>query len=217
MFDLTSPINPPTHQIIHPNKGGGVSPDFKSLSGIEISQSVQVLLNFYWFWESPLGVGDGERMPSTHVHTHAHACMCTHTHTCIWHHREFPGIPPKGVAICMKLSCLPCMHVHMYVGHPQPPPPSAHPHPTAVGSPNHQNSISLELIKIIRFCLKILYLWTLLNYIDYSWSPWTPPSTCPIPQSQGNPNQKNYNKSWTNQDNSILFEDLWPLNPPGHI
>ena len=25
------------------------------------------------------------------------------------------------------------------------------------------------------------------------------------------------NKTWMNQDNSILFEDLEPLNPPTHI
>ena len=41
--------------------------------------------------------GGGERVPPTHVHTH----------------REFPWIPPMGVAICMNLSCLPLMHVHV--------------------------------------------------------------------------------------------------------
>ena len=57
-----------------------------------------------------------------------------------------------GAAICMKLSCLLRMHVHMCGGTPQPPPPpSTHPHPRAAGSPKHQNSISLELIEIIRF------------------------------------------------------------------
>ena len=55
-------------------------------------------------------------------------------------------------------------------GHPHPPtPPTPHYHlptphtPRATRSPKHQNSISLELIEIFRFCLKILYLWTLLN------------------------------------------------------
>ena len=69
-----------------------------------------------------------------------------------------------------------------------------------------------ELIKIIWFCLKILYLWTSWTHIDYSCSSGYLPPTWPTSQSQGNPNQKNYNKSWTNQDNSILFEDLGPLN-----
>ena len=160
--------------------GGEVSTDFKSLNGIEISRLVQVLLNFDWFRGSPLGVGGGwmgvrggERVHPTHVHTHMHACM----HMCIWHHREFPGIPPWGQPFawnyhvyhtCMGMRACVCvhMHVHMCGGTPQPPSTPIHPPPPtprAAGSPKHQNSISLELIEIIRFCLKILYLWTFLN------------------------------------------------------
>ena len=150
---------------------GEVSTDFKSSNRIEISQLVQVLLNFDWFRGSPLGVGVVRGCPP-----HMCTCMCMHAsahmHMCIWHHREFPGIPPMGAAICMKLSCLPHVHVHactcmcMCVGAPPTTPtPSIHPPPTprAAGSLKHQNSISLELIKIIGFCLKILYLWKFLN------------------------------------------------------
>ena len=55
-----------------------------------------------------------------------------------------------------------CMHACACVcGAPPNHPP--HPPPRAVGSPKHQNSVTLELIKIILFCLKILYLWTFLN------------------------------------------------------
>ena len=48
---------------------------------------------------------------------------------------------------------------------PQMPNPSASsPEPQgATGSLNHRKFISPELIKIIRFCLKNLYLWTFLN------------------------------------------------------
>ena len=55
-----------------------------------------------------------------------------------------------------------CAHAHVWGASPTTP---IHPPPTprATGSPKHQNSISLELIEIIRFCLKILYLWTFLN------------------------------------------------------
>ena len=152
--------------------GEEVSTDFKSSNGIEISQLVQVLLNFDWFWGSPWGMGggwmgwgvggwggDGERVHPTHMCMHAHTC----THTCIWHHREFPGIPPMGAAICMKLSCLTCacvhacmhMHVHMCGGTPQPPPtPSIHPPPQSCREPktpkfnkfwtNRDNSILFE-------------------------------------------------------------------------
>ena len=45
---------------------------------------------------------------------------------------------------------------------PQPICPSPEPQ-GAAGSPNHQKFISPELIEIIRFCLKNLYLWTFLN------------------------------------------------------
>ena len=154
--------------------GGKVSTDFKSSNRIEISWLVQVLLKFDWFRGSPpwgWGVGGwGWWVVKGCPHT------CAHTCTCIWHHREFPWIPPMGAAICMKLSCLPCMHVRACVcvcvcmcacvgGTPQPPPTLIYqpPPPRAAGSPKHQNSITLELIEIIRFCLKILYLWTFMN------------------------------------------------------
>ena len=109
----------------------------------------------------------------TCMRTHAHACTRMYTHACA---RAYDiignshGISPMGAAICMKLSCLPrmclcaCVHACMCTcvcGAPpkQPPPPYTHPPiPRAAGSPKHQNSISFELIEIIRFCLKILYL-----------------------------------------------------------
>ena len=131
--DLTWPhpsTHPPTHQIIHSPMGGEVSTDFKSSNRIEISWLVQVLLNFEWFqgWVDGAG-GWWEGAPHPHAHTCTHTCTCAH----IWHHREFPGIPPMGAAICMKLSCLPCMRVCVCacvctcVG--APPPPSTHPPP----------------------------------------------------------------------------------------
>ena len=173
----------PTHQPTHPpnntpTHGWGSLHRFQIFKrnwNISISTSA---IEFWLILGSPLGggggwmwVGSGKRVPPhtcTHMHMHTCACTCT----CVWHHREFPGIPPMGAAICMKLSCLPCAHVRACVymctcvGAPlnHSPPPSTHPPtPRATGSPKHQNSISLELIEIIRFCLKILYLWTFLN------------------------------------------------------
>ena len=109
-------------------------------------------------------------------------CTCTRMHarsrarTHVWHHREFPGIPPMGAAICMKLSCFSpcvcvraraCMCVHVHVCRVHPPttsqPPSTHP---------------------------------------------------PHPKSRREPKTPKFNKSWTNRDNSILFEDYLPLNIP---
>ena len=104
-----------------------------------------------------------------------------------------------GAAICMELSCLPRMHVcvcacvhacacaHVW-GHP---PTTPHPHqpspptPGAAGSPKHQNSITLELIEIIQFCLKILYLWTFLNSCRLELiTPDTPHPPAPPPRAE---------------------------------
>ena len=161
--------------------GVGVSIDFKSSNRIEISQLVQVLLNFYWFQGSPLRVGGGwmgggwwEGAPNTCTCMYMHTCTCTYD--IIWNSQGFPqwwqpfAWNYHVYHACMCVSVHVCMHmcVHVCRGHPttthhpHPPTPSS---PTATGSPNHQNSISLELIEIIRFCLKILYLWTLLEII----------------------------------------------------
>ena len=42
----------------------------------------------------------------------------------------------------------------------------------------------------------------------------TPPTYLPLPQSRREPKTAKFNKSWTNRDNSILFEDSLPLNIP---
>ena len=41
-----------------------------------------------------------------------------------------------------------------------------------------------------------------------------PPIHLPPPQSHREPKTPKFNKSWTNQDNLILFEDSLPLNTP---
>ena len=41
-----------------------------------------------------------------------------------------------------------------------------------------------------------------------------PPTHLPPPQSCREPKTPNFNNSWTNRDNSILFEDSLPLNIP---
>ena len=70
-----------------------------------------------------------------HLQFYTCVCMCVHARACvcIWGH---PPMPPDTL---------------------RHPPPTC-PLPRAAGSPKHKISISLELIEIIRFCLKILYL-----------------------------------------------------------
>ena len=43
---------------------------------------------------------------------------------------------------------------------------------------------------------------------------WDTPTHLPPSQSYREPKTAKFNKSWTNQDNSILFEDSLPLNIP---
>ena len=45
-------------------------------------------------------------------------------------------------------------------------------------------------------------------------TPRHPPTHLPPPQSRREPKTPNFNNSWTNQDNLILFEDSLPLNIP---
>ena len=96
----------------------------------------------------------------THMHTHAHAC--THTHTCMLNMLNMLNMDASmSAAICNFYMCINvrvymCMHACAcaYVWrHPHAPrcPPPTCSLPRAAGSPKHQNSISPELIEIIRF------------------------------------------------------------------
>ena len=182
-FDLTPPINAPTqpstHQTLHPPMGRRVYTDFKSINRIEISWFVQVLLNFYWFCSpTPLGWGKVDRGgggcvrgSTMHACMHIHMHTCTHTHMHVKHDKHGCLHVGSHLQFLYMYTCV-CVHVHACtcmctcVGIPPCPRHPSHPpapSPWAAGSPKHQNSISLELIKIFLFCLKILYLWTLLN------------------------------------------------------
>ena len=186
-FDLTPPINPPnhppTHQTIHPPIGGEVSTDFKSSNRIKIF--VQVLLNFYWFgWSTWVGMGVGGGLNGSLGMVWGWQGWCgddrddmgmTGT-TWGWrgrqgrHHYHDKHVGSHlqfftCVCACMCACACVCMHVDMCGDTPMPPetlthlpPPQSHREPKTPIS-----SISPELIEIIRFCLKILYLWTLLN------------------------------------------------------
>ena len=107
----------------------------------------------------------------THVHMHAHVRMHTHAHACVvnmiisckWPPPlgESMGIPYDVICMCAH-ACM-CMCVHMCGGHPltnphpiyPPPPPSTHPAPPRGDPGISQNSVTLELIEIFQFCLKI--------------------------------------------------------------
>ena len=87
------------------------------------------------------------------MHTHAHECMhvCTHTLTCMLNMINMSA--SMLAAICNFYICI-HVCVCMYVGTPHMPTDACShsqntcPLPRAAGSQKHQNSISLELIKI---------------------------------------------------------------------
>ena len=100
------------------------------------------------------------------MHTHMHA----RTHMDVKHanHAKHGCLHVGGhLQFLYMYTCVyVCVHVCACMcecgGHPPMPPDAPHtlpptcPLPRATGSPKHQNSISPELIEIIRFCLKIL-------------------------------------------------------------
>ena len=108
-----------------------------------------------------------------HAHAHMHACTCTCMHARMHMHVKHAKHAKHGClhvgshlqflymykCACVRVcacACV-CMCVETPPHAPRCPPPTC-PLPRAAGSPKHQNSISPELIEIIQFCLKILYL-----------------------------------------------------------
>ena len=90
----------------------------------------------------------------TRMHTHMHMHVKHAKHGClhVGGHLQFLYMYKCA---CMRV-CV-CMCVGTPPMPPDAPTPTC-PLPRAAGSPKHQNSISPELIEIVRFCLKILYL-----------------------------------------------------------
>ena len=95
--------------------------------------------------------------------TYACTRMCTHACTCMLNMLNMDtsmlAAICNSIHVCVCVRACVCMwgHPPMPQDTPRHPPPTC-PLPRAAGSPKHQISITLELIKIIRFCLKILYL-----------------------------------------------------------
>ena len=140
----------------------GVFSSKKSSNRIELSQLVQDLLNFGVL--APCGSGEGAGgggvwgyggIP-THVHMHMNTHTCMHTHVYMYRNCKWP---PTWRHPCLSCMCVrACMCTCM--GHPL----HTHTHPNPihslttpkVGTPGiSKNSITLELIKIFQFHLKI--------------------------------------------------------------
>ena len=178
------PTQPPTHPPNHtPTHGWKILHRFQIFKrnwNILISWSVIEFLLILGVHppggmaDGCLGIGGGcgyvGGVPCTHTCTHMHTHARTHMHVKHANH----GCLHVGGHL-QFLYMYTCVYVHVHVcacvcggTPPMPPdapdtPPPTCPLPRAAGSPKQQNSISPELIEIIWFCLKILYLWTFLN------------------------------------------------------
>ena len=150
--------------------GGGVSTDFKSSNGIEISWLVQVLLNFYWFQGSPW-----------------------------WWQMGGWGWGGYGGGGCPIYKCT-FMHVH-----------------TCTCMLNMINMDASMSAAICNFYTCVCACACTCTFVGTSPCPQMPPTHLPPPQSLREPKTPKFNRLWTNWYNSILFEDLGPLNPPVHI
>ena len=153
----------------------------ESSNRIKISRLVQELLNFgvfccLWLWGGGRWVGDVWGIWGMGVSPYTHTCTHIHVNTCIeianghWH----GGIHVYHVyhyLACMCMHACACMcawdtllHTHT---HSHSHPPICHP---PRGDPGiGQNSITLELIKIFQFCLKIWNLWRILHTWVGAW------------------------------------------------
>ena len=170
--------------------GGGVSTDFKSSNRIEISRLVQVLLNFEWF-RGPPGVWGG------------------------WMGVGGWGVLWMGVGVargCTPTTCTcMCMPAHAHArtrvlhhrespGFPQ----------IQWGRPFAWNYHAYHACMCVHACTCMC---TCGGH-----PPTTPthihPPPPPTPKSCRKPKTPKFDNSWTNQDNSILFDDSLPLNIP---
>ena len=159
------------------------------------------------------------------MHACTRTCMHARTHACTCMLNMLNMDASMLAAICNSIHvcvCV-CMPVHTCGGTPMPtdtprhppthrPPPQSRREPK---TPNFNNSwTNRDNLILFEDSLPLNIPELILTIADH---PRHPPPTCPTPHSQGKTNRKNYNNSWTNRDNSILFEDLGPLNPPAHI
>ena len=143
----------------------------ESSNRIELSRLVQNLLNFgvlgsLWLWGGGRWVGvsgDMGGVPPTHIHAHAHTC--THTHVYMYRNCKWLPTWRHPCLACLTCMCV-CVCVYMHVCmHAWDTPSCTHTHPHLHPSICHplggwtprisKNSITLELIKIFQFCLKI--------------------------------------------------------------
>ena len=193
--------HPPTHQTIHPPFGGEVSTDFKSSKRIEISWLVQVLLNFDWFQGPPLG-GGGVGGWGGGWWAGGGCRVVRGWGVGGWGWGWWGG----ALHTCAHAGAHTHMHAHARVydiignshGFSQWGWPFAW---------NYHVYHACMCVRV-RVCMR-------MHVHMCGVTPQPPPTPIyppPTPQSHREPETPKFNNSWTNQGNSILFEDSLPLN-----
>ena len=221
------PTHPPNHLPIHPSKGGSVSTNHKSSNRIELSRLDQVLLKFLWF--HMFQPTNPPIHPPTHQKKHppmggefstdsksSNGIKISQFVQVLSRFYWFGGVPPWGVGgwgwgwmgappthVCM------CTHMHahtcMHVKHDK--------HGCLHGGGHLQFSNMFILVFRACACMHM----HVHNSRDTPHAPDAPQPICPLPRAAGSrrePKSPRVYKSWTNWDNSILFEKSLPLNIP---
>ena len=164
--------------------GGEVSTDFKSSNRIEISRLVQVLLNFDWFQGSPTLGGRGWVDGGWGWWQGPPTYVHTHAHA----------------RMCMHI-----WHHRESLGFPQ----------IQWGQPFAWNYHVYHACMCVHVHVcACLHMRACAHVWGHPPTTPTPIHPAPHPQSRREPKTPKFNKSWTNRDNSILFEDSLPLNIP---
>ena len=188
---MNRPTDPPNHPPIHLSKGGSVSTNHKSSNRIELSRLDQVLLKFLWFhmfWPTN---------PPIHPPTHQR-----NTHPWVGNFPQIPNLlteskshfywfgryrPHMCTHTCTHTCTCTCTHTCMHVKHDK------------HGCLHGGGHLQFPNMFILAFCACAC----------------VHNPSAPLPRAVGShrePKSPKVYKSWTNHDNSILFEKSLPLN-----
>ena len=141
---------------------------------------------------------------------------------CYWIFTDSGSPPPGGWGwgwvdvggglVCEVSSRYACMHIHMHTH------THTHTHTCMLKMINIDGSMLAAICNFYTCIHVCTYMCMNAHACAYVWghphAPRYPPTHLSPPQSRREPKTPKFNKSWTNQDISILFKDSLPLNTP---
>ena len=220
------PTHPPNHPPIHLSKGGSVSTNHKSLNRIKLSRLDQILLKLLWFHifrptnppihppthqKKDLPMGGEFSTDSKSSNGIEISWFVQVLSRFYW----FGGYPPWGVGGWDLVGAPPTHErTHAYA--------HAHTHACMLNMINMAASIVAAICNFLT-CLSscFVHVRACTCVCRCLGTPPMPPDVpqpiCPLPRAAGSrrePKSPKVYKSWTNWDNSILFEKSLSLNIP---